>query len=67
VECLNKCCKVTHRRTIFHKGILVSPIENIKEEEIDGQDLVGRISEILSAVRSAKEARRLRPRSESKL
>jgi hypothetical protein len=39
----------------------------IKEEEIDGQDLVERICKIPSAVGSAKEARRLRPRSEFKL
>jgi hypothetical protein len=36
MECLNMRCKVTRRRTSFHRGILDSPIENIKEEEIDG-------------------------------
>jgi hypothetical protein len=35
VECLKRCCKVTCRRTSFHRGILGSPIKNIKEEEID--------------------------------
>jgi hypothetical protein len=67
MECLDRCYKVTHRRTSFHKGILGSPIENIKEEEIDGYDLEEKICKIPPAVGSAKEARRLRPCSEFKL
>jgi hypothetical protein len=40
---------------------------NYQREEINGQESVGRISEIPPAVRSAREARRLRLRPEFKL
>jgi hypothetical protein len=49
------------------KESLVHFIRNIKEEETDGQNLVERICEIPPVVRSGKEARRLRLRSEFKL
>jgi hypothetical protein len=47
--------------------LLVHFVETIKEEETDGQNLVKRISEIPSAVRSDKGARRLWLRLEFKL
>jgi hypothetical protein len=47
--------------------ILGSFCRNHQGEEMDGQNSLWRISEIPSAVRSDKGARRLRPRPEFKL
>jgi hypothetical protein len=48
MECLNRRCKVTRRRTSFHKGILGSPVEGIQEEDrwlgSHGEDLQNTVS-----------------------
>jgi len=65
-KCLNRCRKFARRRmSSVEEHILIFQIP--QKEKIDGQDLVERISGILSVVGSTKGERRLHSRSKSKL